>query len=289
MIQILLADDENDIIDTFKDAFQSAFPEVNLVTAHDGMDAYRKARNQSFSLICTDFKMPKLNGAELIRALREQVHNQETPIFLISGFSATQLKMTKEFKNLTFFEKPFDIKEIIEQAKIVIANKTVAHEHPNKKLHLDVNFINPFIEATQLVLTTFGSLKEIKPLKPYLLKKGDKLGVEISGVIPMVSPLFKGNLAVGFPKTTFIAVASALLGETHTEISTQIEDAAAELANIIYGQTKTKLNENGYELGLARPSIVRGHDHSISPPDGQFTIVVPFESSAGPFYIQISI
>lgn len=287
MPSILIADDEKDLVETLKEAFSLAFPDLTIVTATDGMEAYRKARNQSFELICTDLKMPKLNGSDLIRALREQVSNQETPIFLISGFSVDDQKIAADVKNLYVFDKPFELKEVTSKAKELINQKKVPSAA--KKIQLDVKFINPFIEATKTVLVSFGNLKDLKPQKPYILKKGDKLGLEISGVIPLVSPHFKGTLAVGFPTATFTNVASSMLGETHTEITAEIEDAAAELANIIYGQTKTKLNESGYELGLSRPSIIRGHDHSISTPDGLMTMVIPFESSAGPFYIQICV
>ncbi len=285
MPSILIADDEKELIETLKEAFTMSFPNIIIVTANDGIEAYRKARNQSFNLICTDLRMPKLNGCDLIRALREQVSNQETPIFLISGHSKEDQKITKELKNIFIYDKPFAIKEITTKAKEIFDNKTAAP--PAKKIQLDVNFINPLIEATKTTLVSFGNLKDLKPLKPYILKKGDKLGIEISGVIPLVSPHFKGTLAVGFPASTFTNVASSMLGETYTAITPEIEDAAAELANIIYGQTKTKLNESGYELGLSRPSIIRGHDHAISTPEGLMTMVIPFDSSAGPFYIQI--
>lgn len=284
MTSILIADDEIDLVDTLKEAFNLAFPNVHVITAKDGMDAYRKARNQSFQLICTDFRMPKLTGGDLIRALREQLYNQDTPIFLISGFTQEDKQLMRDYKNLYIFEKPFVVQDIVKKAQELLTKKSLA---PSKKIQLDVAFINPFIEATQSVLESFANLKDIKAQKPFILKKGEKLGIEISGVIPLVSPHFKGTLAVGFPEMTFVKIASAMLGENHSQISAEIEDAAAELANIIYGQTKTKLNETGHELGLSRPSLIRGHDHTISNIDGQLTVVVPFESSSGPFYIQI--
>jgi chemotaxis protein CheX len=115
------------------------------------------------------------------------------------------------------------------------------------------------------------------------------LGVEITGVIPLMSPHFKGTFSVGFPASTFLFVASTMLGEQHLEISPIIEDAAAELANIIYGQSKIKLNDRGYELGLSPPTIIRGKDHAVISQDGSATMVVPFESSHGPVYIQIGL
>jgi chemotaxis protein CheX len=285
MISILIADDEKTLVDTVQEAFQQSFPGVTIITAYDGLDAYRKARNQSFHLICTDFRMPKLNGGELIRALREQVQNQDTPIFLISGFTTDDKKLASEFRDIYIFEKPFVMQNLIQKAKEIL-NPSSGH-HKKRKINLDVNFINTFIEGTRSVLTTFGSLNGIKSQKPYLLQKGEKLGVEISGIIPLVSPHLKGSLVVGFPAETFLAVTSAMLGTEFKEITPQIEDAAAELANIIYSQTKAKLNERGYDMGMSRPSIVRGHNHTVSTPDGMVMMVVPFESSAGHFFIQV--
>ena len=49
-------------------------------TAVDGEDGLRKAAARSYRLIFTDLEMPKLNGFEVIQALRSRPQTQQTPV-----------------------------------------------------------------------------------------------------------------------------------------------------------------------------------------------------------------
>src|SRR4051794_39264347 len=53
-------------------------------TAANGADALEEFARHKFDLVVTDYKMPKMNGLELIASLREQL--PDLPIILISGF-----------------------------------------------------------------------------------------------------------------------------------------------------------------------------------------------------------
>lgn len=56
-----------------------------VVTAANGQDALVAIDAQSFDLVITDWKMPKVDGIELIRRLRESEF--PSPIILLSGFA----------------------------------------------------------------------------------------------------------------------------------------------------------------------------------------------------------
>jgi CheY-like chemotaxis protein len=53
-------------------------------TASSGSEALETFANHKFDLVVTDYKMPRMNGIELISQLREQ--SADLPIILISGF-----------------------------------------------------------------------------------------------------------------------------------------------------------------------------------------------------------
>jgi len=57
----------------------------SVVTAANGMDALAALQADSFDLVITDWKMPKLDGMELIRRLRES--GLAMPIIILSGFA----------------------------------------------------------------------------------------------------------------------------------------------------------------------------------------------------------
>lgn len=63
-----------------------------ITTASEGQEGYERFVRDTFDLIITDYKMPRLNGLDLIRKVRE--HSATVPIILISGY-ADALGMTE--------------------------------------------------------------------------------------------------------------------------------------------------------------------------------------------------
>ena len=59
-------------------------PGVQLMDAANGLDAIEKLKNQDVDLILTDMNMPELDGAGVIRAVR-QVFKKDTPILIITS------------------------------------------------------------------------------------------------------------------------------------------------------------------------------------------------------------
>ena len=110
---------------------------------------------------------------------------------------------------------------------------------------------------------------------------------DISGVIGLVSESFSGSVVVTFPAATFLKIMSNMLGETFTEINKDIQDGAAEITNMIFGHAKTQLNERGYGIKTALPSVVVGKDHTVQSLSQGPHFVVPFESDSGPFFVEI--
>jgi CheY-like chemotaxis protein len=56
----------------------------SITTAAEGAEAFDRFRQGNFDLIVTDYRMPKMDGLELIRQVRE--HAAQTPIILLSGY-----------------------------------------------------------------------------------------------------------------------------------------------------------------------------------------------------------
>lgn len=151
---------------------------------------------------------------------------------------------------------------------------------------LDVNFINPFLLATTKVLQMQASTKATTG-QVYKKSPHEKFQGDISGVIGLISEAFSGSVVISFPSQTFLKIMSRMLGEEYTTITKEIEDGAGELTNIIFGQAKALLNEQGFGIKTALPSVIMGNDHSVLPMTSGPRVVVPFESDAGPFFIEI--
>lgn len=80
--RILLVDDNAHGLSARKSVLEELG--AAITTASSASDAMECLAAQSFDLVVTDYKMPRMNGVELIARLRKL--SPATPIVLISGF-----------------------------------------------------------------------------------------------------------------------------------------------------------------------------------------------------------
>ncbi len=153
---------------------------------------------------------------------------------------------------------------------------------------MDIEFVDQFITATIHVLKVQANV-EASAGKIALKKMGVINSGDISGIIGVVSDSLNGSVIISFPEDTFLAIMSNMLGEVYTSLNEDIVDGAGELTNIIFGQAKITLNEKGYGIRAAIPSVVKGKNHELLSQTKGPVVVVPFESSAGPFVVEICI
>lgn len=161
----------------------------------------------------------------------------------------------------------------------------------SKKVELDVQLINPFLEATQFTLEQQASTK-CEAQKPQLISLDEKLrsdDIAIAGVITLNSEQFTGTITLAFPEIVFLKIYESMCGEKVEKITPEIEDAAGELLNIIYGSAKTKLNElTQYKFTPALPTILSGEKIKIRQTTSQKIIILPFKTDFGFFRVEIS-
>ncbi len=176
--------------------------------------------------------------------------------------------------------------EVLPNLEAVRAKMQLTEKKP-KSTGVDVAFINPFLEATVKTFKVQCST-DCKGGKPVIKSKAFELPINIAAVIGITSKAFSGSIAICFPEKTFLKIMGNMLSETYTEVTQDIEDGAGELLNIIFGQAKIVLNEKGYSIEKAIPTIIRGKELSVSQMTTNPVITIPFESNAGNFSIEIA-
>lgn len=149
---------------------------------------------------------------------------------------------------------------------------------------IKVEFVNPFLDATSAVFKTMLNT-ELKRGALYL-RQGMTLSHEISGIIGL-SGKAKGTVLLGMNSDFAIAVTEKLLGEKPDGITPEVIDAVGELANMIAGGAKTRLEELNMSISL--PSVIAGKNHTVSFPSGAVPIGIPFESDLGAFSVEVSL
>lgn len=158
---------------------------------------------------------------------------------------------------------------------------------PAARPGLDVEFINPFVEGTKAVFETQANTP-MKALKPYVKKADENLPIGIAGVISLSSAAFTGSISICFPSEVFLKIYENMVGEKHTDITSELEDAAGELLNMIFGHAKTVLNDQkGHKFEKAIPTVLVGEKLRLRQKGQSPVIILPFESGAGAFHIEV--
>jgi two-component system, sensor histidine kinase and response regulator len=83
MRTVLLADDEEALLETFADIVSSLGHRVLL--AHDGEEALVLAKSATPDVILSDYMMPRRNGTELLKELQKDPALAQVPFILVSA------------------------------------------------------------------------------------------------------------------------------------------------------------------------------------------------------------
>ena len=90
---------------------QAGFGEHTIVQAGNGLEGLQAAADSSPDLIISDWSMPKMNGLQFLRKLREGGNN--TTFGFITTEKTTEMhEMAHESGAAFFVEKPFSTEEI---------------------------------------------------------------------------------------------------------------------------------------------------------------------------------
>lgn len=92
-----------------------------VVDAVDGQDGLEKAQLQTVDLVLTDQNMPRMDGLQLIKALRQLPAYQKVPILMLTTESSDEMKSQGRAAGANgWLVKPFDPERLIEVVKKVI-------------------------------------------------------------------------------------------------------------------------------------------------------------------------
>jgi len=110
---ILIADDEADIVETLKFMLESEG--FNVLTAYDGEEALKIARESLPDILLLDVMMPKINGFKVSRLLKFDKKFQNIPILMVTARSQEEDKLIGEETGADeYITKPFDIMNVVE-------------------------------------------------------------------------------------------------------------------------------------------------------------------------------
>ncbi|UCF69417.1 MAG: sigma-54-dependent Fis family transcriptional regulator [Acidobacteriota bacterium] len=177
MRKLLVAEDERNLREGIAEAFRDAGHEV--VEAEDGEQALTACGEQVFDLVITDYKMPGLDGLELIRRLR--MVNDSTAIIMMTAYGTVEgAVQAMRLGAYDYIQKPFNLEELelkaeralehrrllsrlqaIDRRELVGRFDDIVGESPGMRRVFDVVAKVAPSNATVLILGETGTGKEL--------------------------------------------------------------------------------------------------------------------------------
>jgi len=112
--QILIVDDNPHMSNLLSDILD--FFDYKAVGARDGEEALKTLTEKSFDMVITDLRMPRMDGMNLLRALKERFPG--LPVVVITGFGTDSSRSDALAAQADgFLAKPFKVEEIKELLK----------------------------------------------------------------------------------------------------------------------------------------------------------------------------
>ncbi len=125
--RLLLVDDDPDIVEYLeKRLVKEGFA---VSTASDGEEALLKVKQDDPDVILLDLMMPKLNGFEVLKEIREKHTDKWRPVIIVSA--NTDLEAVKKSYALEadhYLSKPCDIENILKGIRIMLSLIPIRHK-----------------------------------------------------------------------------------------------------------------------------------------------------------------
>ena len=125
--KILIVEDEKNIVDIL--SFNLGREGYETLAAYDGEKGLKLALEENPDLILLDLMLPKLNGFDVCRAVREK--NTSTPIIMLTARESESDKVLGlETGADDYITKPFSMRELLARVKVNIRRTELLTAHP---------------------------------------------------------------------------------------------------------------------------------------------------------------
>ena len=122
-VKILLADDDLEILRITRTRL--AKRGFTIVEAHDGEEALEMALSEHPHMVILDVMMPKLNGWEVCKYLRERDAYEDIGVLMLTAIGPSLNEMTSPLYGADeHLDKPFDLGELESAVARIIAKRS---------------------------------------------------------------------------------------------------------------------------------------------------------------------
>lgn len=168
---ILLVDDEPAQIISIKSFLERR--KYSVLTASSGVEGFRVVQKGNIDLVFTDFRMPDMNGLEVVQAIKK--YNPEIPVVVITAFSDTEdaVKVLKEGA-FDYLSKPIDLDELELLVKKIKERNYLISENKLLKQQLQDKYkFNAIISQSREMEEVLNTSGRVAPSRATVLLRGE--------------------------------------------------------------------------------------------------------------------
>ncbi|MGM0574476.1 MAG: response regulator transcription factor [Myxococcota bacterium] len=121
--RIVYVDDDLELTELVRGTLEEEGYEV--VVAHDGEEGLGAVLTEQPDAVILDVMMPKLNGWEILKYLRERDAFAELPVLMLTGVGPALNEMTAPLYGANdHLDKPFDMDDLLERVDGLVGGRT---------------------------------------------------------------------------------------------------------------------------------------------------------------------
>jgi len=138
-LKILMADDEPEVLDIM--AKKITHHGYDVVPALDGLEAWEKIQSESPDVILLDLNMPKMNGFEVLKVLRDHPspHKWQPVIIVSTRGELEDIQKGLSMEAEHYIVKPCSVDKIL--AAIQLVAKLIPHHKSSSEVDDDIELI----------------------------------------------------------------------------------------------------------------------------------------------------
>ncbi len=139
MAKILIIEDEAAIRRVLTKILSEENDAYEVFEAEDGLEGIEKIKNEDFDLVLCDIKMPKMDGVEVLEAVKKI--KPEIPMVMISGHGDLETAVnTMRLGAFDYISKPPDLNRLLNTVRIALDRKELVVENKRLKKKVSKNY-----------------------------------------------------------------------------------------------------------------------------------------------------
>ena len=170
MAKILIIEDEASIRRVLCKIIAEENSEYKVFDAEDGVQGLEKVKNEDFDLILCDIKMPKMDGVEVLEAVKKI--KPEIPVVMISGHGDLETAITTmRLGAFDYISKPPDLNRLLNTVRNALEKKSLIVE--NKILKKKIGKNHQIIGESEPIQKIKQMIDKVAPTDARVLITGE--------------------------------------------------------------------------------------------------------------------